>query len=325
MKFKALLIGTFFALTSLLIGCSENAAEEILNDIISATGITIDQPTVELEEGQTVSLTASIEPAGVTGDVAWSTSDASVATVDNGTVTAVKAGTATIVASHGAFTASSAVTVTAAEPEVSEPDPSLPATLKGYEYFVVQMDQSSFESIEDRVAADLRPDEGTKFLYIWDGTFNNGTPQGNNFYNLDEGWISFVVGTVGWSGAGFFASSSYGEIDMTAIHANPENYAFHAAFKSTQENTSYTLMFADGTSEIKVVVGSVAQEGIAPYTDFARDGEWHSVEIPMQHLIDQGLNLSSPISNLNVLAVLAGGVTGTTLDMDAAFFYKKTK
>ncbi|KXX68171.1 Ig-like domain-containing protein [Flammeovirga sp. SJP92] len=320
-KLKTLFIGGFYLLTSFLIGCSENTVEEIIDDVISATGIVLDKTSVELEEGQTAELTASIQPADVTGEITWSSSNTAIATVENGTVTAVSEGTATVVASHGVFTASCNVTVTA--PEVNEPDPSLPATLKGSEYFVIQLDQTSFESIEDRVSADLRPDDDTKFLYIWDGTFNNGTPQGNNFYNQEEGWVSLVVGNVGWSGAGFFANSLYGEIDMTAIDANPENYVFHAAFKSTQENSSYTLMFADGTSEIKVVVGPTAQEGIAPYTDFTRDGEWQSVEIPMTHLKDSGLDLSSPISNVNVLAVLAGGATGTTFDMDAAFFYKK--
>ncbi|WP_044203286.1 Ig-like domain-containing protein [Flammeovirga sp. OC4] len=323
MKLKTFLIGAFYALTFMLMGCTESTVEEIIEDIESATGIALDQTSVELEEGQTAELTASLEPADINGEITWSTSDANIVTVDNGTITAVAEGSATVVASHGVFTASCNVTVT--KPAVSEPDPNLPASLKGSEYFVVQMDQTSFEAIEDRVSADLRPDEGSKFLYIWDNTFNNGTPQGNNFYGLEEGWISLVVGTVGWSGAGFFASTSYGDIDMTAIHQNPDNYVFHAAFKSSQDNTSYTLMFADGTSEIKVVVGPTAQEGITPYTDFTRDGEWQSVEIPMSHLIDNGLNLSSPISNVNVLAVLAGGTTGTTFDMDAAFFYKKAE
>jgi hypothetical protein len=36
-----------------------------------------------------------------------------------------------------------------------------------------------------------------------------------------------------------------------------------------------------------------------------------------------GLNYSTGMTSKNVLAFLAGGVTGTTLDLDAVFIYKK--
>lgn len=64
-----------------------------------ASSISISEATLSLKVGQTSLLTASITPADADDKaVVWSTNDATVATIDNGTVTAVGAGTATITA-----------------------------------------------------------------------------------------------------------------------------------------------------------------------------------------------------------------------------------
>ena len=55
--------------------------------------------------GETQTLTATIIPADSVDAVSWTTSDASVATVNNGTVTAVGIGTCIITASSGAYSA----------------------------------------------------------------------------------------------------------------------------------------------------------------------------------------------------------------------------
>lgn len=65
---------------------------------IHVTSVSLDKTSLELTEGETAQLTATVTPEGATNkNVTWSTSDASIATVDaNGLVTAVSAGTATI-------------------------------------------------------------------------------------------------------------------------------------------------------------------------------------------------------------------------------------
>ena len=63
-------------------------------------GITISSSSLNITEGSTASLTATVTPANATsGNISWSTSDASVATVNNGLVVAGSPGTATITAS----------------------------------------------------------------------------------------------------------------------------------------------------------------------------------------------------------------------------------
>ena len=76
------------------------------------TSVTLDRTTASLKAGETVTLTATVNPSDATDKtVTWTTSDQSVATVSNGVVTAKKVGTATITAKAGSKTATCIVTV----------------------------------------------------------------------------------------------------------------------------------------------------------------------------------------------------------------------
>lgn len=91
---------------------------------VSATGVvTVSNPTqsialdksalaLDMSGTKTAALVATLNPANATDAVAWTSSDNTVATVANGTVTALKAGTATITATAGGKSATCAVTVT---------------------------------------------------------------------------------------------------------------------------------------------------------------------------------------------------------------------
>ena len=93
--------------------CTENTDE------VAVTGVTLLPAQLSLEKGQTSTLTASIAPSNATNqNLTWTSSKESVATVDNGVVTAVAAGKATITVTteDGEFTATCVVTVT--EPSI---------------------------------------------------------------------------------------------------------------------------------------------------------------------------------------------------------------
>ncbi len=85
--------------------------------VIAVTGITLDKTAVELTEGETATLVATVAPDNATDKtVTWSSSDEKIATVDAaGKVTAVAAGKATITAQAGEMTATCEVTVMAKE------------------------------------------------------------------------------------------------------------------------------------------------------------------------------------------------------------------
>ena len=85
--------------------------------IVPVTGVTLDEATLNMVEGDIETLTATIAPATASNKaVTWSSSDTSIATVDsNGNVEAISAGTATIIVTtaDGNKTATCDVTVTA--------------------------------------------------------------------------------------------------------------------------------------------------------------------------------------------------------------------
>ena len=82
---------------------------------IPVQSVSLDKTSLELTEGGTGTLIATVEPNNATNkNVTWSTSNASIATVNNGEVTAVSAGTATITATADGKSATCTVTVTAA-------------------------------------------------------------------------------------------------------------------------------------------------------------------------------------------------------------------
>ena len=99
---------------------------------VAVTSVTLDKTTLSLKEGESATLKATVKPDNATDKtVTWSTSDSKVATVENGIVTAVKAGTAKITAKAGGKTAQCAVTVQDAPKPVIHLTPSSMA-ISGY-------------------------------------------------------------------------------------------------------------------------------------------------------------------------------------------------
>ena len=81
---------------------------------VLATSVTLDKTALTLYEGDAAKLTATVTPENTTDKtVVWTSSDDAAATVKDGVVTAVKAGTVTITAQCGDVKAQCAVTVKA--------------------------------------------------------------------------------------------------------------------------------------------------------------------------------------------------------------------
>ena len=99
------LIATLTAILALTGSCSKEEDNAV-------TSVSVSPYSLSLEVGQTQSVTATLNPATAVDPVTWSSSDQSVATVSNGTVTAVGTGTAIITATAGGKSGSCTVTVT---------------------------------------------------------------------------------------------------------------------------------------------------------------------------------------------------------------------
>ena len=95
--------------------CGNKEASCVVNVLpIVVEEISFNKTSVSLKAGETVTLTATVKPDDATDKtVTWSTSDASVATVNDGVVTAKKVGTATITAKAGDKSATCEITVVA--------------------------------------------------------------------------------------------------------------------------------------------------------------------------------------------------------------------
>ena len=141
MKTKKILFLSFAAVALLFSSCK---TEEPLS------GVTLDQATLSVPAGETATLVATNQPKGAAGTVAWSTSDATIATVKDGVVTGVKKGTANIVATVGTFTATCAVTVTNAT--------NFKASLTGTEYYPIILDGTTAKALVAKIKADFRHD-----------------------------------------------------------------------------------------------------------------------------------------------------------------------
>ena len=129
---------------------------KVIAKVIPVTSITIEPTTIEMITGDKVDISATVLPENATDkSVSWTTSNAGVATVDNGKVTAVAAGTAVIVAStSNGNEASCKVTVN---------DPAIPVEN-------VSLDRTSLELTEGEAAvltATVFPENATDKSVTW--------------------------------------------------------------------------------------------------------------------------------------------------------------
>lgn len=105
---KYLMLVTLAFVSVLLLGCTEKETQ------VEVSSVSLNTATIEMVEGETFSLMATVLPKDAEYDgVTWASSNASVASVNSGTVTAVKEGTATITASAGGKSATCSVKVSA--------------------------------------------------------------------------------------------------------------------------------------------------------------------------------------------------------------------
>ena len=103
-------------------GFTASATITVTEGIIKVTGVTLDKPSLELEIGDSDTLTATVAPDDATNKaVSWSSANDAIATVEDGVVTAVAAGetTVTVTTVDGDFKATANVVVKAAPIKVT--------------------------------------------------------------------------------------------------------------------------------------------------------------------------------------------------------------
>ena len=129
--------------------------------VVEVTSITLSETTLTLSEGDTKTITATVSPSDATDKtIIWTSTNNDVATVSNGTITAIAPGNATITAYCGAGIATCQVTVNAKVIPVTS------ITLSKTSITLTEGDSTT-------LTATVHPSDATDKTVFWTGSNNN--------------------------------------------------------------------------------------------------------------------------------------------------------
>ncbi len=169
-------------------GKSASCKVTVEKAVVEVTSITLSETSVTLTEGETKTITATVNPSDATDKtVTWSSYNPSVATVSNGTITAWTPGSADITAECGGKTASCYVIVTTKEIPVSS----------------ISLSKTSWNLIKGEsitLSVTITPTNATDRTINWSSSDNNVVTVKNG-----------VVSAVGAGYATVYAKSSNGK------------------------------------------------------------------------------------------------------------------
>ncbi len=253
---------------------------------VSVTNITLDKTEITLTEGETQQLTATVSPSNATNKtVTWTSSDENVATVnEEGLVTAVKAGTATITAKAGEKTATCTVTVNEKVVE-EEPKPEEPTVVPVTE---ITLNQSTLDLEVEETAtltATVSPEDATDKAVTWTSSDENVATVN------EEGLVTAVkAGTA-------TITAKAGEVTATCtvtVKAKKINYP-EVIFAPLKDTTGEVETVIDGEGKAKLVDGVVnlTATNLREHTN-AGTGATKA------YWIGFGITLSNDIANENV-------------------------
>lgn len=327
-----------FALAAMtVVACSKKDDEPSSgSDEQTQTKLTISESSLKLTVGQTTTLTATL-------DVEWTSTDEEVATVSAaGKVEAIAAGQATIIAeSEDGQTARCEVVVSAKDepkdPEtpVSDNDYSDFKQLQGSAYYIFALQAGATEYLGDKVIYNFAPNDnagqGSRWLYVWGGTFNGADAVGTDPFDYAEKWTCMTQADgTGWAGMGYIAAvtgenNTSGEgvaEDLAAMNAIKDNitdydeWYFAVAMKNSAAGAAYSFKLIGGSKE--EVQSGVGEITITP----AATGEWVYKEYKLSEIA--GLEYGSFDAAQNLIEIVANPyLPGTEYNLGYAFIYKK--
>lgn len=243
------------ALTMLAVsfaGCGKDEPKEPAT--VSVAGVALNKSSVNLNEGGSESLTATVSPSNATNkSVSWKSSDTGVATVDaNGKVTAVKAGSATITVttSDGSKTATCSVTVAANSVPVTD------VTIDKAEISIV-------EGESQKLGATVTPDNATDKNVVWTSSDNTvATVDGSGNVTAVKAGSATITAKAGDKTATCLVTVTAKEIVLNEIAIDP-------ASTEVKEGTTFelTVKFLPEGASTKPVPWRSTNEEVATVSD----------------------------------------------------------
>ena len=212
---------------------------------VSVTGVSLNKTSLSLVAGNSETLTATIAPTNATNkNVTWSSSNTSIATVSNGKVTAVKAGsvTITVTTADGNKTASCSVTVTAV---------AITHDYEGLYCHIAKCFNSEglvHLAMTVKVCDDMK--QGTKFTWDFEGSETNKMVSGSHTVSV-----------------GIFESTTYEADDgvfgktVTSTAGNWVQTVTDDGKLTVDNGDGYTLTRTPSTQYLKVAMALYAEDG----------------------------------------------------------------
>ena len=194
---------------------------------VAVTGVSLDSSEETISVGETVTLLATVAPSNATNkNVSWSSDDTSVATVNNGVVTGVAQGTATITVTteDGGFTSNCLVTVEAAVSSdtyfLADGNSNYTVVLNGDNTGYYRLDYNGYTPYNNQ----------QHFTYSVSGTtitFTLDFKQGIDYWNSEGNYLRL------FTSSGTYATSNSG----TLSGSNLTIYRCNASVRTTTPKT----------------------------------------------------------------------------------------
>ena len=216
---------------------------------VAVTGVELDEDAIELETGATQTLVATISPANATNKaVTWESSDETIATVDeNGLVTAVAEGTATITCksvSDNTKQATCAVTVVKAPLKIT----------------ITQNELADFTNTYGWYTWTAGGVSGKAYAYKNSGMQFNDGKDGYSIYNTSA--IPGKITKITMTKASGSTRTWYAYVSASAMTAADEEGSTDLGFKSVATTTSWDVTGSNSYFYLEVSGGSTVIESI---------------------------------------------------------------
>ena len=305
---------------------------EALGDCLSDCGteaVELSPTSAIIVERSTFPITATSDGNDVTAAATWTSSNETVAKVEDGLITGVSEGSATITCSYNGATATCAIQVIKGA--------STGGLKDGSDYYIFQMDETTFNELDQagKVTSDMRtngafegevlvPEDATRVNYIWNRAAEVAeAPQsGVNSFGLAESWFSIAAASPipdgGWGNiCGGLGIASATDTEIGKLQNLTPDHVFVVVLKG-----SYTPA---KSLQIRMIPPSGYEITLFEVTDATgeyNDGDWEVFTLTYPDLVALGIDLSQPITTdfWYPWAYVAQGA-GNRVDVDCVFFY----
>ena len=241
-------VGTAIITATTIDGSNLSASCTVTVEPVLATGISLNKSTVSVLQGQQYTLTSSVTPFNTTNkEVVWTSSNKTIATVNEGTVTGVLPGTATITATTTDGTNKSASCVVTVNPILATS---------------VSLDKTeAILKIKDKLSltASISPDNATYKTVTWTSSNNSIASVNNGIVTaLSSGKAIITATTTDGSNKSATCEITIEDIKVSNIYLDKTSFMLYVG-----DEESITPTISPKNATIKDVTWSTSNANVA--------------------------------------------------------------